>query len=255
MTLTRLDSLVAATCVSEGERPLTSSGELIKVAHAAHLSDDPEPTDYKHFEIYGFNSGTRTQNGTDLATGIDFNYGAATDIQLTATLPAGFAFSPTMPTRFGASNVELAIKYRFLHQTEIGWDVAFFPRVFLPTSTNQIGDKEASLLLPFWIQRDLGSGWTTFGGGGCQIYSGSSGQNSCMAGGVLSRKISDNLQIGGELFYQAPSAGSPASTSVGLGGVYDINQTYHLLGYVRTGIQNRSKTDQISWYTAVLVTF
>src|ERR1700676_5417019 len=55
-----------------------------------YVSDDPEPTDYKHFEIYTFNSGTATQSGISGATGIDFNYGAAPDLQLTATLPTGF---------------------------------------------------------------------------------------------------------------------------------------------------------------------
>lgn len=66
------------------------------------------------------------------------------------------------------------------------------------------------------------------------------------------RKLLDNLQIGGELFYQAASADSPASTSVGVGAIYDLNDRYHLLGYIRMGIQ---QTDQVSWYTALLVTF
>jgi len=57
-----------------------------------YVSDDPEPTDYKHFEIYTFNSGTNTRDGTDGETGIDINYGAASDLQLTATLPLGFSF-------------------------------------------------------------------------------------------------------------------------------------------------------------------
>src|ERR1700688_3824545 len=79
-----------------------------------YVSDDPEPTDYKHFEIYTFNSGTATQSGISGATGIDFNYGAAPDLQLTATLPTGFNRPATGGTSFGLSNIELAAKYRFL---------------------------------------------------------------------------------------------------------------------------------------------
>jgi len=45
------------------------------------VSDDPEPTDYKHFEIYTFNSGTAVRSDTVGASGIDFNYGAAPDLQ------------------------------------------------------------------------------------------------------------------------------------------------------------------------------
>jgi hypothetical protein len=57
------------------------------VAGPPFLSDDPQPTDTGHFEIYTFNNGTNTRAGTSGEAGIDFNYGAATDLQLTATLP------------------------------------------------------------------------------------------------------------------------------------------------------------------------
>jgi len=163
----------------------------LSIAQAAYagppyVSDDPEPTDYRHFEIYTFNSGTSTRTGTDGETGIDFNYGGAPDLQLTATLPLGFSFPAGDKTQFGLSNVELAAKYRFLHQATFGWDVAVFPRVFLPSASNVVGDRNASLLLPVWAERDLGDGWTTFGGGGCQLYPGARSQNFCEAGWVLS---------------------------------------------------------------------
>jgi hypothetical protein len=29
-----------------------------------YVADDPEPTDYRHFEIYTFNNGTTTRDGT-----------------------------------------------------------------------------------------------------------------------------------------------------------------------------------------------
>jgi hypothetical protein len=42
------------------------------VAGPPYISDDPEPTDYQHFEIYTFNLGTATRNGTTGQSGIDF---------------------------------------------------------------------------------------------------------------------------------------------------------------------------------------
>jgi hypothetical protein len=120
------------------------------IAGPPYVSDDPEPTDYRHFEIYTFNSGTSTRNGTDDETGIDFNYGGAPDLQLTATLPLGFSFPTGDGAQFGLSNIELAAKYRFLHQEAFGWDVAVFRRVFLLGGSNAIGDRNASLLLPLW---------------------------------------------------------------------------------------------------------
>ena len=218
-----------------------------------YLSDDPEPTDYGHYEIYTFSNGTRVRGGTDGEAGIDFNYGGAPNLQLTATLPIAFNAPVGGPTQFGPGNVELAAKYRFLHQSDFGWDVAVFPRLFLPSASG-VGDPHASVLLPIWLQRDLGKDWTTFGGGGCQLFADSS-QDSCMAGWVLTRKVTSNFQLGLEIFHQTPSAGTPASSSLGLGAVYDIDNTFHLLGYIRTGLQNRDETDQFGWYTAVLFTF
>lgn len=223
------------------------------IAGPPYLSDDPEPTDYKHYEIYTFGDGTSTHAGTDGETGMDFNYGAAPNLQLTATLPFGFGSDIGAPGRFGVSNIELAAKYRFLRQSQIGWEVAVFPRLFLPSPSN-VGDRNASLLLPIWLQRDLGNDWTTFGGGGCQLFADST-RDSCIAGWVLTHKFTSNLQLGMELFHQSPAASTPASTSLGLGAIYDLNKTYHLLGYIRTGLQNRDQTDLFGWYGAVLFTF
>jgi hypothetical protein len=64
------------------------------------------------------------------------------------------------------------------------------------------------------------------------------------------------LQLGVELSHQtADGSGTPERTSVGLGARYDINDTYHLLGYISRGIENANETDQFSWYASVLFTF
>ncbi|MGA7805175.1 hypothetical protein [Bradyrhizobium sp.] len=225
------------------------------LAGPPYVSDDPEPTDYQHFEIYTFNNGTATRDDIGGETGIDFNYGAAPDLQLTATLPAGFDRSVAAGTSFGLSNIELAAKYRFLHQDSFGLDVSVFPRVFLPSPSNTIGSSQASVLLPIWVQKDWNGGWSVFGGGGC-VIAGRSSQSFCLAGGVVTYQLLPKLQIGGELYHQtADGAGTPATSSVGVGVRYDINETIHLLGYLRRGLQNVATTDQYSWYASVLFTF
>jgi hypothetical protein len=73
---------------------------------------------------------------------------------------------------------------------------------------------------------------------------------------VLAYQILPKLQIGIELFHQtADASGTPATSSLGLGVKYDLNDTFHLLAYVRRGIQDTDQTDQLSWYTSVLFTF
>ena len=229
------------------------------VAGPPFVSDDPEPTPYRHFEIYTFNNGTNTRDGTGGEAGIDFNYGGTPDLQLTATLPAGYDHSPGGGINIGMSNLELAAKYRFLHQDAFGLDVAVFPRVFLPSGSNRIGDNHVSLLLPVWVERDWKGGWSAFGGGGC-VVSEIRSADLCEAGlqcpGRYLSFCPSLAGIGAELFHQtATSGGTPATSSVGIGWRYDLNENFHLLGYVRRGIQNTEETDRFSWYSSVLFTF
>jgi hypothetical protein len=220
-----------------------------------YVADDPEPTDYQHFEIYTFNLGTTARGGTNGESGIDFNYGAAPNLQLTAVVPGGFNQPYGEGLAIGMSNVELAAKYRFLQQDSFGLDVSIFPRVFLPTVTNGVSENRTSLLLPIWVEKDWNGGWSAFGGGGCTVTDGR-GLNFCQAGAVLTYQVLPKLQFGTEFFYQtADTFGTPATSSIGVGLRYDLNDNYHLLGYVRRAIENANETDQYSWYAAILFTF
>jgi hypothetical protein len=225
------------------------------LAGPPYLTDDPEPTDYKHYEIYTFASGIVTQDGTGGETGIDFNYGGAPNLQLTATVPETFNFPAVGAAVGGPGNIELAAKYRFLTQQSFGIDVAVFPRIILPSLSSNVGDQRTSFLFPIWAEKDWGQ-WSAFGGGGCELNQGRGGQNFCEAGLVVTRQIASNLQVGLEIFHQtADIVGGADTTSLGAGVRYDLNDNFHLLGYVGRGIQNAEETDRFNWYTSVLFTF
>jgi hypothetical protein len=164
------------------------------------VSDDPEPTDTFHFEIYTFDYGTNTRTGTAGEAGIDFICGAAPDPRLTATLPEGYNSTAGGSTHVGLGNIELAAKYCFLHQDTFGLDVSVFPRIFLPSGSNVVGDNRASSMLPIWIQKDFSEGWSAFGGR-C-TFNEIRTADFCQAGAVLTYQILPNLQIAAELFYQ-----------------------------------------------------
>ena len=225
------------------------------VAGPPYLTDDPEPTDYRHFEIYAFTNGTATRSDTSGEAGLDINYGGAPNLQLTATIPAAYDALAGGPLMGGLGNIELAAKYRFLTQQNFGLDVAVFPRLFLPSAAANVGDQHASFLLPVWLEKDWGP-WSAFGGGGCELNRGGDSQDFCLAGVVVTRQIASNLQIGLELFHQsADTKGGAAMTSVGAGVRYDLNDNFHLLGYLGRGIQNADETDRLNWYSAILFTF
>ena len=220
-----------------------------------YISDDPEPTDYEHFEIYAFSQGTVSHDGDSGAAGIDFNYGATPDVQLTAVPPVSFEDSPNGGTQSGVGNVELAMKYRFLHQSDVGWDIAVFPRLFLPSASSNLGEQHFSLLLPVWLEKDFGK-WSTFGGGGCELNQGGNSRNFCLAGWALARQVLPNLQLGAEIVHQtADTKGGRASTALGAGLKYDITDNYHFLAYAGPGLQNAAETGRYNWYTSILFTF
>ena len=244
MTISRFLFSIAAMIVS-----------MPALAGPPYVTDDPETTDNGVFEIYAFTDGTTARGDTSGASGIDFNYGAAADLQLTAVLPLAYDAPSGAPTVMGAGKIELAAKYRFLHQDNFGWDVAVFPRVFLPSASLSVGDRHASFLLPVWIGKDFGK-WSTFGGGGCALNNGDGGQNYCLAGWALTREIAPELHLGAEIYHQtAAMRAGRASTGIGFGATYDLSENYHLMASAGPGIQNADETDRASWYAALLFTF
>jgi hypothetical protein len=219
-----------------------------------YVTDDPEPTDYRHYEVYLFSNGTHARDDVNGASGIDFNYGAGPDLQLTAALPLAHDTPRGGERATGIGNVELAAKYRFVHKEDAGWDVAVFPRLFLPSSSARVGEKHFSFLLPVWFGKDWDQ-WSTFGGGGCEINRGRDSKDFCMAGWVLTRQVAQNLQLGAEIVHQtADTKGGDSNTRVGAGLRYDLNDRYHVLAYVGPSIQNTAN-DEYAWYTAFLLTF
>jgi hypothetical protein len=216
-----------------------------------YLSDDPEPTDYGHFEIYAFANGVQSKDGIAGETGIDFNYGGAPDLQLTAVLP--LAYDET--GRTGLGNVELAAKYRFLHQESDGIDLSVFPRVFLPSIARGIGDQHAAFLLPFWAEKDFGK-WSIFGGGGCTLNRGDDGQDFCLGGIAVTREVTEGLHLGLEVSHQgADTKGGRVATSLGGGATWDIDDHHHLLAYWGPQLQNIDATGRSNAYLAMLFTF
>jgi hypothetical protein len=221
-----------------------------------YVSDDPEPTDLHHYEIYLFAQGSGGRNGAESAYGIDFNYGAGENLQLTAALPFVSARPVGEPSARGIGNIELAAKYRFANKSGTGWDIAVFPRLFLPSSSDTVGEKHFSLLIPVWLQHDWDDDrWSTFGGGGCVVNHGGGAQDFCLAGWAITRQVVPNLQLGVEVVHQSADVrGGHSSTQVGFGAKYDLNATLHLLAYAGPSLQNISQGERYAWYASLLIT-
>jgi hypothetical protein len=215
-----------------------------------YVTDDPQPTDQGHWEVYNFLAGGHVAGVTAGEGGLDLNYGAAKDVQVTAVFP--FAYERSDRTRTGAGVVELAVKYKVLHQAPGGLpDVAFFPRVFLPTAPARFASRRANLLLPVWAQKDYGP-WSVFGGAGYQISPGPDGRNFWTGGVAVTRAMGERLSLGAEITHHSADApdGRPF-TGLNLGGAYKLGDHWSVLASGGPGLQNAREEGRYDFYVSL----
>jgi hypothetical protein len=199
------------------------------LAGPPYITDDPVPTDTGHWEIYVFGDAGGRGSRLDGDLGFDLNYGPVKDVQLTATLPLSVSHAPHEGWRSGSGDVELAVKYRFLHDERHGLSAAVFPRAFLPTSSVVSGEK-VRVLLPIWAEKDFAGGTSLFGGGGYEINPGSGNRNFWQAGAAVSQDLTDKVSVGAELAWQGrDTSDATAQTSAGVGSIVKLSDHYALL--------------------------
>lgn len=196
------------------------------------LTDDPEPTETGHWEIYApaFNASGK---GPDYegSMGAELNYGAGPNLQVTVGLPISFAHS-SEGYETGRGDLALSIKYRFFQNDAERVSVAAFPGITLPTASHGLGGGKVTALLPVWGQKDFGP-WSLFGGGGYAINPGARRRDYWTGGVALNRQVSDRLVLGVEANRRGPdSDDGRAATSVGLAAILKLKAPLSLLGSV-----------------------
>jgi hypothetical protein len=193
------------------------------------LTDDPVPTDTGHWEIYGPLIDAEGHGG-QLAgnAGLEINYGAAPDVQLTFALPVAFSHDDPSGWRSGGGDLELSVKYRFYHN-DAGFSVAAFPGITLPTGSNGFGSHKVTALLPVWGQQDVDA-WSFFGGGGYAINPGQGNRDYWTGGLAATRQISKRFLLGVEVTRDGPdSDDSRARTNLGFGAIWNLKAPFRLL--------------------------
>jgi hypothetical protein len=271
----RLESVAKKLSVASAalRRPLRGAAALVALllsvqiclAGPPFLTDDPVPVELGHWEINTYSAATFGRGAVaGVLPGVDANYGAVENLQLHMLVPIAFSQWNGTSTQYGAGDIEIGAKYRFLPAKETDWwpQIAFYP--FLDFSTGNtdrnLGTGATHAFLPVWLQKDFGK-WTVYGGGGYWINPGTDNQNFWFAGGVLQYQFTDHLALAGEIFYQTASMtggpdsagyplGSKNTTGFNIGGTYDINATYHVLFSIGRGLDN-AVTNDFSYYLAL----
>jgi hypothetical protein len=192
-------------------------------------TDDPDPTDPGHWEIYLANTidGLGTSHEGEAA--FEANYGAAPNLQLSAELPYNYVRDRDDGRAHGIGDLGLSVKYRLFNDEASGVSIAAFPAVSIPTGANSVSEHHVVTTLPLWAQVRRGK-WAVFGGGGYVIHPGSGNRDYWTAGIAALAQASDRLAIGGEVTREGPvELGERATTGLGIGIIYRIKAPFSLL--------------------------
>jgi hypothetical protein len=198
------------------------------MAGPPYLTDDPEPVELGHWEIYVASQWVATRHAAaGTAPHVEVNFGALAELQLHAIVPASLALSNGVPARYGLGDTELGVKYRFVDEGERRPQIGTFPLLSLPTgsASRGLGSGEIQVLLPIWLQKSFGP-WTTYGGGGVRL---SSSERDGIAGWLLQRQLAKGLTLGTEAFLVLPFSHGGSEIRFNLGVMVDFTGVQHLL--------------------------
>ena len=193
------------------------------------VTDDPEPTDTGHWEIYGpIIEAEGRGRDVEGALATEINFGAAKDLQLTLGLPVAWAHDSD-GWRSGAGDIEMSAKYRFINDEAAGLQVAAFPGITIPTASNGMGAGRVTALLPVWAQKNIGP-WSIFGGAGYALNPGAGNRNYWTGGVAISRQMNDRDLVGVEIDRTgAEEEGGLGTTSFGLGIIHQLKAPFRLI--------------------------
>jgi hypothetical protein len=123
----RSSALFAGVCAAALGSPTAMAGP-------PYVTDDPEPVEYRHWELY---LASLVEHDTDGWTGtsphVEVNYGAVPDVQLHLIAPLAFAVPAGQRARLGPGDTEIGVKWRFLQETQTVPQIGTFPLLEAPT--------------------------------------------------------------------------------------------------------------------------
>lgn len=195
-------------------------------------TDDPQPVDLGHLELYLFSAGQRLHHeDSGIGPAIEFNYGILSDTQFHIVLPYAYDQPQNAPSRIGLGDMEIGVKYRFLRETDSRPQIGIFPLIQVPTGNADkgLGSGHTQVYLPIWVQKSWGP-WTTYSGYGWWRSPGEDNRNWNYFGWLVQRDLGEHLTLGLEVFRNTAMAlGDQKSTGFDVGGQVNISEKHHLL--------------------------
>lgn len=219
------------------------NGTSLTLAGPPFITDDPEPVDFQHWEVYIASIDFRQFAQTfGTLPHLEVNYGAAPNLQLHVIAPLAYSAIPGQPFQYGYGDTELGFKLRVVQETSKQPMVGIFPLVEVPTgdAARGLGNGGTAFFLPLWMQKDFGN-WTVYGGGGFWHNPGAGYRDYWFSGVTLQCQVTKKLMLGGEVFHTTSQVvGYGPISGFNLGGVYDFDDGHHFMASVGTGLQGRN---------------
>jgi hypothetical protein len=195
------------------------------------VTDDPEPPPAGSWEINVPFILERTPGTTDMGAPLfDFNYGLP-DIQLKLEIPVKIVHEDSNGTVAGAGDLLLGVKWRFFNSEKSQLQLGVYPQVLAPTGNHArgLGEGGAAFVLPFLAQKNWEK-WTVYGNIGYWWRGANEARNYFYAGAVLEREISEQLELGVELFGNSPKERDGRSElAFNVGGTWKLSKHLNLL--------------------------
>jgi hypothetical protein len=218
----------------------------LALAGPPFMTDDPEPVDFRQSEYYVFSTVDRTLDGYGVVgPAFEFNYGAAPNLHLHIIAPMQSSIPFSGPSASGRGDIELGAKYRFIQEKGNRPMVGTFVMVEVPTGDSKrgLGNGATIVKLPVWVQKNLGHGWQTYGGGGYLINTASDGRNTPFFGWQIQKEISKKLTLGGEWFNPGRASVDAQNCHIlNFGGMYNFYKMFSLLFSGGHSVQGESHT-------------
>jgi hypothetical protein len=219
------------------------------------ITDDPEPVEYRHWELYVTSQNAKDKDGiSGTAPHFEMNYGVWPNVQLHMIAPFSYVNPNNGSTQYGFGDLELGVKFRFVQEMEWLPQAGIFPLIEVPTGnrSRDLGNGKPQVFLPIWFQKSWGP-WTSYGGGGYWYNPGHDNKNYWFTGWEVQRDLSKKLTVGAEVFHATPSTrGEGSQTGFNAGGLLNFTEAHHLLFSAGRDIHGPNRS---SFYMAYQLTF
>jgi hypothetical protein len=227
------------------------------LAGPPYTTDDPEPVEYRHWELYLASQSFHDTTGwTGTAPHVEVNYGVVPNVQLHVITPLAYSIPESGPRAYGYGDTELGVKFRFVQERSWIPMIGTFPFLEVPSGSRSegLGNGSAQVFFPVWLQKSFGP-WQTYGGVGVWIDVGERDRHWWYFGWQVQRRLFKWLTVGAEVFHQTPKeqGGQGDSDSrFSVGAVLDFTEIHHLLLSAGRGFEG---SNLFQSYVAYQVTF